>query len=100
MFFKRIHFVFSTCLPFCAFVSGYKHKMTYYMRTIPQISELLTPLDEVITTELIPAITGGYICSKSERSLLSLPPKLGGLGTANICRHFQQRVCKFYQSNQ
>ena len=65
---------------YCAIVSDYKHKMTYYMRTIPQISELLTPLDEVITTELIPAITGGYICSKLERSLLSLPPKLGGLG--------------------
>ena len=65
---------------YCAFVSGYKHKMTYYMRTIPEISELLTPLNEVITTELIPAITGGYTCSKLERSLSSLPPNLGGLG--------------------
>ena len=33
---------------YCAFVTGYKHNMTYYMRTIPEISELLTPLYEVI----------------------------------------------------
>ena len=50
------------------------------MRTIPDIANQLTLLDEVISTEFIPAITGGNTCSSIERKLLSLPTKLGGLG--------------------
>ena len=37
-------------------------------------------LDQVITNELIPAITDGPVVSSEERVLLSLPVKLGGLG--------------------
>ena len=37
-------------------------------------------VDEIITTEFIPAITGGIHCSDIERKLLSFPPRLGGLG--------------------
>ena len=65
---------------YTCFISGFKHKFTYFMRTVPDISSLLQKVDDVITTELIPAITGGIICSSAERRLLSLPPKLGGLG--------------------
>ena len=50
------------------------------MRTVPNISNLLRHTDDIITKELIPAITGGVKCSENERKLLSLPPKLGGLG--------------------
>ena len=65
---------------FACFVSGYKHKLTYFMRTIPDIKFLLKPVDDVVTTWLIPAITGGIACSEQTRMLMSLPPKLGGLG--------------------
>ena len=45
------------------------------------IATLYIPkLDDVISTEFIPAITGGINCSTVERNLLSLPPKFGGLG--------------------
>ena len=64
---------------YSCFVSGYRHKMTYCMRTVPGIEHLLQQLDDVITTEFIPAITGGVTCTASERKLLSLPSKLGGL---------------------
>ena len=57
-----------------------KHKPTFYMGTIPNISSHLKRLDEVITTECIPAITDGMNCSGIERKLTSLPPKLGGMG--------------------
>ena len=50
------------------------------MRTVPNISNLLRHTDDIITKELTPAITGGVKCSENERKLLSLPPKLGGLG--------------------
>ena len=69
--------------PQCAlscFISGYKHKLNYYMRTVPNISNLLRHIDDFITKEFIPAITGGAKCFENERKLLSLPPKLGGLG--------------------
>ena len=50
------------------------------MRTIPEISEQLYQLDEVITSEFIPAITGGIHRPNIERKLLSLPSKLGEEG--------------------
>ena len=69
--------------PQCAlscFISGYKHKLNYYVRTVPNILNLLRPIDDIITKEFIPSITGGVQCSENERKLLSLSPKLGGLG--------------------
>ena len=68
--------------PKCAlscFISGYKHKLNYYMTTVPNISNLLQHTDNVITKEFIPVITG-VKCSENERKLLALMPKLGGLG--------------------
>ena len=50
------------------------------MRTIPDISDQLNQLEELITSEFIPAITGGIRCSDIERKLLSLLSQLGGLG--------------------
>ena len=65
---------------YSCFVSGYKHKLTYIMRTIPNISHLLEKIDALILTKFIPAITGGIYVNPDERSLLSLPAKYGGLG--------------------
>ena len=62
------------------FVMVFKQKPTFYMRTIPNISSHLKRLDEVITIEFIPEITGGKDCSGIERKLMSLTPKLGGVG--------------------
>ena len=49
------------------------------MRTIPDISDQLNQLDEVITSEFIPAMTEGLHCSNIARKLLSLLSKLGRL---------------------
>ena len=62
------------------FITGFKHKRTYFMRTIPNIAKELKQLDDVVRTEFIPAITGEIDCSDLKGKLLSLPPKLGGLG--------------------
>ena len=50
------------------------------MRTIPGIGKLLRNADEVILTEFISAITGGIFITENDRKLLSLAPRLGGLG--------------------
>ena len=61
------------------FVSGLKHKLNYIMRTIPDISHLLKPIDDIILTKFIPAITDGIKINQIERKILSLPAKYGGL---------------------
>ena len=58
---------------YAAFVSGFKSKLTYFIRPIPDISELLLPLEHTIRQKFIPAIPGGQICSDNEGILLSLP---------------------------
>ena len=65
---------------YSCFVMAFKHKPTFYMRTIPNISRQLKRLDKVIPTEFILVIIGGIICSDIERKLKSLPQNLGGMG--------------------
>ena len=52
------------------------------MRTIPNISPLFKLLEDAIYLKLLPSFTG-QSCSTSERELLSLPCRLGGLGIVN-----------------
>ena len=65
---------------YAAFVSGFRHKLTYYMRTIPRLGTLLQPVDNVINQHFLPTITEGQYCSQEERKRLSLPARYGGLG--------------------
>ena len=65
---------------YSGFIKGFKHKPIYFTRTIPNIKNHLKQLDDVIRTEFIPVITGGINCSDTERRLMSLPPRFGGLG--------------------
>ena len=53
------------------------------LRTIPDIEDLLQPLEDAIHQYLIPALTGRPACSSIERDLLALPVRLGGLGLNN-----------------
>ena len=64
---------------YCCFTTGSKHKVTYLMRTAPNINEELRRLDDTINNKLIPSFTEHTLCEKDERLLLSLPNKLGGM---------------------
>ena len=68
---------------YACYVSGFQHRYNYCQRTIPGLEDCLAPLEECIRTQFIPAITGGHHVDDEERSLLSLPPRLGGLGIKN-----------------
>ena len=67
---------------YAAFTVGLRHRWTYFLRTLPDITDLLTPLERAITEVLIPAMTDHQV-STEERSLLALPARMGGLGLAN-----------------
>ena len=65
---------------YTAFVSSFIHKLTYHIRTMPNIyKQHLSKLDDIVDNVFIPAITEGRVCSTDERLLLSLPVKKGGL---------------------
>ena len=49
------------------------------MRTLPDIEDLLEPLERAISDVLIPSLTE-HNCSVTERKLLALPARMGGLG--------------------
>ena len=68
-----------------AFTHGLFSRWSYLMRTIPDITDLLQPLEDVIHQYFIPALFGRPPCSSIERDLYALPVRLGGLGLMNPC---------------
>ena len=52
------------------------------MRTMPDIEDLLRPLEDVIANRFIPALIGKKV-SPRLRSLMALPARLGGMGIVN-----------------
>ena len=61
---------------YCCFTTGFKQKVTYLMRTTPNINKQLRRLDDAINNKLIPSFTENKRCGNDERLLLSLPTKL------------------------
>ena len=59
-----------------------KHRWTYFLRTLPDIQDLLEPLEKAISQILIPAITDRQ-CNLLYRDILALPARLGGLSLEN-----------------
>ena len=67
---------------YCVYIHGLANKWTYFLRTIPDISDLLKPLEDAIFNHFIPALVGKPV-SDVERALFALPVRLGGLGISN-----------------
>ena len=64
---------------YAAFTFGLRHRWTYFLRTLPDIAELLEPLERAINELLIPAVTE-HTVTKVKRDLLGYPVRMGGLG--------------------
>ena len=68
---------------YAALTHGLTGKWVYLMRTIPEIADMLKPLEDAIRLKLIPAITGKLGVSDLMRNLFTLPARLGGLNIPN-----------------
>ena len=68
---------------YCAYTNGLSSRWSFLSRAIPDISDLLQPLEEAIQQHLIPALTGRPPCSREERDLLALPVCLRSMGIIN-----------------
>jgi hypothetical protein len=74
---------------------GLAGKWLYLCRTVPNISHQLEPLELTIISRLIPALTGKGSPNDQLWSLLSLPARLGGLGTlppTDLCNEFDNSL--------
>ena len=69
---------------FAPYTFGLKHHRTYFMRTLPDIQELLRPLEDACMSSFIPSITG-HRCNPTEHQVLELPTRAGRLGIINTC---------------
>ena len=70
---------------YSALTHGLLGRWTFLSRTLPDIGELFSPLEQTIRMHLLPALSGKCTFSDEERKLLSLPSRLGGLGIIDPC---------------
>ena len=54
------------------FLTGFKHKPQYFMLKIPKISNQLTQLEEIVSSEFISAVSNGTSYSDTANSTLIL----------------------------
>ena len=64
---------------YAAYTHGFIGKWSYLIRTIPNISDLLQPLEDAISKCFLPILTGKAALSDLERALFALPTNLGDL---------------------
>ena len=60
-------------------LSALRHRWIYFLRTLPDIAELLEPLERALNEVLIPPVTD-HTVTNVDRDLLGLPVRMGGLG--------------------
>ena len=68
---------------YAAFTNGLSSRWTYIARTIPDVGDLLKPLEFAIRHRFLTALTGRTAVSDAEWDLMALPVRLGGLGISN-----------------
>ena len=71
---------------YAAFTHGLTSKWTYLARTIPDIEDLLQPLEDAIRQQFLPSLTGQVAFGDAARDLMALLVRLGGLGVINPSR--------------
>ncbi len=69
---------------YTAYIYGFLHKLNFLCRILPGIGPLLHPISKIITEEFIPKLTGRPPGSSTERNLLALRARHGGLGLGHL----------------
>ena len=68
---------------YAAFTHGLASRWTYLSRTIPNIEDMMKPLETTIRQHFLPSLTGQNPFNDQYRDLLALPARLGGIGITN-----------------
>ena len=64
---------------YAAFCFGEQNKFSYFLRTIPEMNDLMQPVDKIVQNLLLPAISGEKFFAK-ERELYLFLVRSEGLG--------------------
>ena len=74
---------------FAVYTHGWSSRWTFLARTVSNVGHLLTDLEDIIQSNLLPALTSRLPLSIIEWNLLSLPARHGGIGLVNptTCDH-------------
>ena len=70
---------------YAAFTHGYLHKFSYLCRSTPNIAPHLDPLEEFLSTTLIPALTGKPPPDTTVHDLSTLPTRLLQILQSSVC---------------
>ena len=81
---KEFERLSSIVISHTAFTHGIVSKWTYLCRNIPDIADLLMPLQITIRYKFLPVITGQPAISDADRNFLALPVCLGGLSILDL----------------
>ena len=73
-----------------ALTHGLVGRWTYAVRTIPETSADIKPLENAIRSTLVPAMLSRIASNNTEWELLTLPTRLGGLGLPCLSRMAQR----------
>ena len=74
--------IITIIISYTAFTFGLRHQWMCFMRTLPDIENLLQPLEHAISEVLTPSLIGRN-CFETARDLVALPVRMGGLGLIN-----------------
>ena len=74
---------------YAAFTFGLWHRWMYFLRTLTDTAVLLEPLERAISDVLIPVLLENQV-TETERDLLALPVRMGGLGLVNPINQSRQ----------
>ena len=83
-------------LAYAGYTKALCMRWCFLQRTVPGISQYFVPLEEAIREKLIPAILGRKV-TNIERTIISLPVRMGGLGIQNPV---QTSDIEFHNSSQ
>ena len=68
---------------YAAFTHGFHSKWSHLSRTVPNMGSQFHPLENILRTDFIPAITGRPPPNDTDREVFALPARSGGLGLLN-----------------
>ena len=71
---------------YAAFTHGQTSKWTYLAKIIPDIGDLLKPVENAIRQCFLPSLTGQNAFNDADRDLMAVPVRFGGLGIIDPCR--------------
>ena len=78
-------------MAYSAYLKGYKSKFTYFLRTIENFHNFVSPIDQLLSENFIPTLFGYDTALDEYRDLFSLNPGEGGLGISILSNEAQEQ---------